>query len=371
MQRKDTKIKLSKKPKYYMNRIYSSAPNCWFHDLLDNGAGNEPRYWHVFVGVNTRYLDAYPMKGKADRDVRQSLTWFINKYHPEKLTSDDESAFTSKMTCDLCTNNDVKLAIVQDKNHSSLGVVDRVIRTLRDMNIPKRYSEQSSDKQFHTFSIEKMNRLKDEYNNKYNSSIQCSPNEMNQDVKKEIEFITRLQKHRNAQHHIKDYKLIVGTYVRFRVDKLPLTKHRFTFESYKVSGKEGYTFSRLLMALRSQNLDSNSSKQTSMCILGHIHSETTKESLKRFLITMNVGIHTKSSMRTAMTRFLHRIFADVSRRGCLRWKKNSSRQDAKLFGVSHLKLFQSVLYHAYTVMYGGMKSAPEPVLPVLPLTLCV
>ena len=242
MQRKDTKIKLSKKPKYYMNRIYSSAPNCWFHDLLDNGAGNEPRYWHVFVGVNTRYLDAYPMKGKADRDVRQSLTWFINKYHPEKLTSDDESAFTSKMTCDLCTNNDVKLAIVQDKNHSSLGVVDRVIRTLRDMNIPKRYSEQSSDKQFHTFSIEKMNRLKDEYNNKYNSSIQCSPNEMNQDVKKEIEFITRLQKHRNAQHHIKDYKLIVGTYVRFRVDKLPLTKHRFTFESYKVSGKEGSNY---------------------------------------------------------------------------------------------------------------------------------
>lgn len=244
MNRKDLKIKLNKKPKYYMRKIYSSAPNCWFHDLLDNGKDNEPRYWHVFVGVNTRFLEAYPLKTKSDKDVRETLTRFINNYHPEKLTSDDESAFTSKSTCKLCSDNNVKIYIVQDKNHSSLGVIDRVIRTLRDMNVPRNYNEQSSDKQFHTFSVDKMNRLKNEYNNKFNSGIGCSPNEMKNDINKEIEFITRIQKHKDRQNRIKDFSIPINSYVRFRIDKSPLTKHRFnyTFECYKVSGREGSNY---------------------------------------------------------------------------------------------------------------------------------
>ena len=242
--RKDVKIKLNKKPKYYMNKIYSASPNCWFHDLLDNGKDCVPRYWHVFVGVNTRYLDAYPLNSKSNQDVQQSLTQFINKYHPEKLTSDDESAFTSKSTCKLCDDNKVKLSIVQDKNHSSLGVIDRVIRTLRDMNIPRHYNEQSTDKQFQTFSVAKMNRLMNEYNNKFNSSINCTPNDMINDLNKEIEFIDKIQKHKDAQHHIKDFILPINSYVRFRIDKQPLIKHRYnyTFECYKISGREGSNY---------------------------------------------------------------------------------------------------------------------------------
>ena len=245
MQRHDKHIKLHNLPRYYMHKIYSSAPNCWFHDLLDNGTDpSSPRYWHVFVGVNTRYLDAHPLNGKSNNDVQQSLTWFINKYHPEKLTSDDEPAFTSKSTCDLCTHHKVKLYVIQDKNHSSLSVIDRTIRTLRDMNIPKHYHEQSTDKQFQHFSVAKMNRLMNEYNNKYNSGIRCTPKQMFDDRYKEIEFITRMQQHKNKQHGIKDFKLPIGTYVRFRLDKQPLTKHRYnyTYESYKISGYEGSNY---------------------------------------------------------------------------------------------------------------------------------
>ena len=241
MKRKDVRIKLSSFPKYYMNKIYSIAPNCWFHDLLDNGTDNVPRYWHVFVGVNTRYLVTIGINGKSNADVQQSLTQFIQKYHPEKLTSDNESAFTSKQTCKLCDDNKVKLYIVTHENHSSLAVIDKVIRTLRDMNIPKRYNEQSSDKQFQFFSVAKMNRLVAEYNNKYNSTIKCTPKEMFNDKNKEIAFITRMQELKDKRNHIKDFKLKNGEYVRFRLDKKPLTKHRYnyTFESYKVSGKEG------------------------------------------------------------------------------------------------------------------------------------
>ena len=245
LKRRDLHIKLHKRPRYYMHRVYSSAPNCWFHDLLDNGQmANTPRYWHVFVGVNTRYLDALPLNGKSNSDVKQSLTKFIQKYHPEKLTSDDEPAFTSKETCKLCSDNHVKLYVVTHSNHSSLSVIDRVIRSLRDLNVPRHYHEQSTDKQFNTFSVAKMNRLKDEYNNRYNSNIRCTPKEMFNDKSKEIEFITRMQNYKNKQHGIKDFKLKVGDYVRIRLDKKLLTKHRYnySYESYKVSGREGSNY---------------------------------------------------------------------------------------------------------------------------------
>jgi hypothetical protein len=190
MKRHDPMIKPHKRPHYYFNKIYSTALNTWFHDLLDNGDFEDtPRYWHIFVGVNNRYLDAYPLDGKSNDDVQQSLRWFINKYHPEKLTSDNEPAFTSKSTCRLFSDNNVKLFVVTDKQHSSLGVIDRVIRTLRDMNTPKHHHEQSHHKQFNTFSIAKMNRLKSEYNNHYIKSLKCSPKEMFEDKQKEIKFI--------------------------------------------------------------------------------------------------------------------------------------------------------------------------------------
>ena len=64
------------------------------------------------------------------------------------------------------------------------------------------------------------------------------------DKSKEIAFITRMQKYKNKQHGIKDFKLPVGTFVRIRLDKVPLTKHRYnySFESYKISGKEGANY---------------------------------------------------------------------------------------------------------------------------------
>ena len=241
MKRYDPMIKPHKRPHYYFNKIHSTALNTWFHDLLDNGVYDDtPRYWHVFVGVNNRYLDVYPLDGKSNDDVQQSLRRFINKYHPEKLTSDNEPAFTSKSTCQLCSERGVKLFIVTDKQHSSLGVIDRVIRTLRDMNTPKHHHEQSHHKQFNTFSVAKMNRLKNEYNNHHIETLKCTPQEMFDDPEKEKKFIYRMQKYKNVQRGIHDFTLKQGDFVRYRINKDPLVKRRYRYspESYKVVGKE-------------------------------------------------------------------------------------------------------------------------------------
>ena len=251
MTRTDPIIKLKDRPHYYFNKIYSTAPNTWFHDLLDNGPSNdgtrrsrgtenEPRFWHIFVGVNTRFMDVFPLNGKSNDDVKRSLQWFINKYHPEKLTSDNEPAFTSKATCKLCSDNKVKIFVITDKQHSSLGVIDRAIRTLRDMNTPKHYHEQSHHRQFNMFSVDKMRRLVNKYNNSYNRTLKCTPKEMHENKELEIKFIYRNQKYRHIQRGIKDFRLNNGDMVRYRIDKNPLEKHRYRYspESYKVVGRE-------------------------------------------------------------------------------------------------------------------------------------
>ena len=233
-------IKVKDRPHYYFNKIYSTAPNTWFHDLLDNGDGNEPRYWHIFVGVNTRYMDAFPLNGKSNDEIKRSLTYFINKYQPEELTSDNEPAFTSKATCKLCADNKVKIFVITDKQHSSLGVIDRAIRTLRDLNTPQRYNEQSHHKQFNMFSVAKMRSLINKYNNSYHSTIKCTPREMHENRDLEIKFIYKNQKYKHVQRGIKDFHFNIGDMVRYRIDKSPFEKHRYRYspESYKIAGRE-------------------------------------------------------------------------------------------------------------------------------------
>ena len=241
--RKDVKIK-ERRLISYMNKIYSPTPNCWFHDLIDQGANHTPRYWHLFVGVNTRYMYALPLNSKSSSDVKQTLTKFIDEFHPKKLTSDEESAFTSKEIVKFCTGHKVQLFIVTDKNHSTLGVIDRAIRTLRDMNVPRKYNQQSRDPQFQFFSEPKMKSLVKEYNNHKISTLGFTPNEMINDVNKEKAFILHMQEIDNKRHSLKNFKLKIGDYVRYRINKEPLTKHRFnySFESYKIDSLDGKNY---------------------------------------------------------------------------------------------------------------------------------
>ena len=132
---KDKFIKVREIKPYYF-KIFSTQTNCWFHDLMDNGKGNEPRYWHIFIGTNNHYAVALPLNNKNASSVKTTLSVFIDKYYPVKLTSDEESAFVEKNNLKLLKDNNVKVHIITEKNHSSLGIIDRFIRTLRDMNIP-------------------------------------------------------------------------------------------------------------------------------------------------------------------------------------------------------------------------------------------
>lgn len=242
--KKDVHLKrLQTKP--FQIKIFSPTLNCWFMDLLDNGDGHVPRWYHIFIGVNNRYAVANGMNSKSGKDVRESLMNFCERYHPVKLTSDQESAFLDKQTLELLSAYNVLLQTVPDKNHSTLGIIDRFIRTLRDMNTPTdEDARQSNDTKFKFFEPMVMEELISIYNNTYHNSIGMSPNEMFQNPDLEKEYIFKCIDKNEKQRNIKDFDLNVGDYVRYVIGRDPMKKKRYrvTHESFKIAGKDGKSY---------------------------------------------------------------------------------------------------------------------------------
>ena len=79
-----------------MIKIFSRTPNTWFHDLFENPKNGTPKYFHLFIGTNTRYGVAFPLNDKSSSSVMSTLKQFVEKFKPVKLTSDQEPAFTEK-----------------------------------------------------------------------------------------------------------------------------------------------------------------------------------------------------------------------------------------------------------------------------------
>lgn len=225
----DRFVKLRKISPYYIH-IFSTKPNCWFQDLMDNGSGNDPRYWHIFIGVNNHYAVAHPLTNKSAKSIRSVLRRFIDEYHPVKLTSDEESGFVDKQTVDLLKENHVSMHIITDQNHSALGIIDRFIRTLRDMNIPTQKGDlQSHDEKYRSFTNKRMEKLLRIYNTTYHSLIKCSPKEMFDDPSLEKNYIIDQLTKRDQQESIKDLHLNEGSYVRYIIPRANGRKKRYQY----------------------------------------------------------------------------------------------------------------------------------------------
>ena len=106
-------------------------------DLLEQPDGSEPQYYCIFIGTNNRYAFAYPIEDKTATTALETLKQFIKDNHGKpiiKLTSDGERAFESNLFTNYCSENGIMVKIVPDKAHSTFGIIDRFIRTLRDMS---------------------------------------------------------------------------------------------------------------------------------------------------------------------------------------------------------------------------------------------
>jgi len=215
--------------KPYMRKIFERTPNCYFHDLLVQPLGTEPQYFHIFIGSNNRYAFAYPVNNKDAKTLIGSLNQFLNdvKRPPVKLTSDAENGLNSKEFVAECAKRDIATKFIPDKAHSTLGIIDRFIRTLRDMHQPaNRSQDQQYSRDYIVFTPAKMKTYIDSYNNAYHNSIGCSPKEMYNDEDLERKYIAKRLKQRAVQDAIKDFELPVGIYVRYKMNNYDLAGHK-------------------------------------------------------------------------------------------------------------------------------------------------
>ena len=232
----------------YYYPIFANHQHAFQMDLLEQSRSNEsiyPKYFLILINVNTRYAYAIPTERQNKNAINALLTEFINTHDIKSIVCDDEAAFTSKLVVDTLTEHNVSLRIITEQRHSALGIIDRFIRTLRDMNIPTVKSEhQSNDPKYRDFSVKRMNKLLDIYNNTVHSSTNHTPAEMEQDPKLEKQYITEKLYELERKRKQKDFELLPDTYVRYILPKDAHMKSRFKVspEVYKISHKQGNAY---------------------------------------------------------------------------------------------------------------------------------
>lgn len=220
--------RLRTKQKSFYNKTFSKSRFCWMHDLYMNFKPveeSEYPYFHVFINVNTRFACVYPVKTKKASEAYNTLTKFLKDNKCKKLISDAEAAFTSKQVLDTLKKLKIDVQINDEQNHKSLCIIDRFIRTIRDKhgsNTP--------------ISVNKMNKIINDYNNTVHSSLGYTPSEMQNDKRLEINYIIESIRKQNGIENAVDYKLHEGDYVRLIKEKvtnsMKLTKKRRTITKH-------------------------------------------------------------------------------------------------------------------------------------------
>src|SRR5215469_1592533 len=236
--------RMEKKMKPYQVKIFSQSPDTWFHDLFDNTNEGDPRYFHIFIGTNSRYAVVKPLADKNANSVLRTITEFVEEFDPVKLTSDEEAAFKSERVCAYLESKDILVMFIEDSNHTSLGIIDRFIRTLRDMNTAHETSKsQSHDVKYRVFTEARMKKLVNIYNNTYHNSIHCTPKEMHENFGLERDYILECLKRREKQkERISDFEMKVGDWVRYvlpRHNGKTKKRYRLSKEKYRIEERVG------------------------------------------------------------------------------------------------------------------------------------
>ena len=245
-----------KKSNYYVP-IFSTHPGAFQMDLLiqskdETRIRGYPPCFLVLVNVNTKkaYVRACP--DKTDREItdriKEIITTIKDKHRPiYTITSDGEGAFQRQAAQTIYDEYNIKHKVIDNLKyrHTVLSVVDRFIRTLRDMNRPGvNDDKQSHEKEFRDFSTEKMAEFVRLYNNTIHNGTGYTPNEMEADRSLEEKYIIKKLYELERRKKIKDFNLEVGTYVRFILPKDPKKKQRYKVspEAYKIAEKDGNSY---------------------------------------------------------------------------------------------------------------------------------
>ena len=200
-----------------------------FDTLIQSKNASIPAFL-IFININSRKGYAYPMKNKSKSEVLRVLQEFINEVKPKSLSSDQDSAYLSNEVIDLMIKNNIDYRTTEDNDHNKLGIINRFIRTLRDYNNERDFTELS------------MSNCINDYNNTIHSSTGVAPakftiNDEHKYINKMIELTDNIMSNNK-------YKLDKGDKVRVVLDKNIINKKRSNLskECYIVDSSNGRAY---------------------------------------------------------------------------------------------------------------------------------
>lgn len=215
-----------KVPKAQYLNIYSKHSGGYQMDTFINDKTKDGLNYLMLININTRKAYCYAMKGKGAKEVARALNKFIHEV-PEiySITSDQDASYLSNEVLQLMKDNNIIYTTTEDNNHNVLGIINRFMRTIRDMIGENRYINENE-----------MSELIDAYNNSPHRSLKYkAPN----DITKTDENNYVKDKAKNNPYDFKP-----NDRVRIVQAKEPFSKRRnkVSKEAYIVDSKAGNQF---------------------------------------------------------------------------------------------------------------------------------
>lgn len=184
-------------PRDYYLPIYSEVRNGFQFDTLVQTKRANPRYFLIVININSRKIYAYPMKKKNSSDVLQALKLFTRAVKRiSSMTSDQDQAYLSKPVIEFMKSHGIDYRTTTKHDHTRLGIINRAIRTLRDLNHER------------DFTVESMNRVVKAYNSSVHSSTDRKPDKFTKDD--EEHYVHKMR----ALTDTRKQTIPVGSYVR-------------------------------------------------------------------------------------------------------------------------------------------------------------
>ena len=224
--------KFTEQRQYYLP-IFGRFPGVYQFDTLVQSKHSGVPAFLIIININSRKAYAYPMANKGTNQVLTALNKFMKQVNikPVQMTSDQDSAYLSTAVVNFFIENGIDFRTTEDRNHNILGVINRFIRTLRDINESER-----------DFTEHSMKECIDVYNSTTHSSTGKAPDDFTQhDFDK---YISKMEKLTAEKKHANDFTLKPGDKVRIVQDSKAFSKKRTNLSKdyYVVDSQDGNSF---------------------------------------------------------------------------------------------------------------------------------
>ena len=165
------------------------------------------RYLLTCIDIFSKYAFAIPLKDKKGITIKNALQKIFNKRKPKFLWTDNGKEFYNNQVNDLLEKNNIKLYSTNNSEIKS-SVIERFNRTFKNM-MYKKFTENNN-----TIFYNIIDKLVNEYNNKYHRTIKMTPVEASKKINE-----NKIKQIYDFEKTNKIAKFKIGDHVRISLNK--------------------------------------------------------------------------------------------------------------------------------------------------------